>query len=285
MFGTILALLVRIISNPVANFVQKLLSVKHSSVLINAYSYGFLTLFFLYPALKNYSWGSYGGEYWLLVCFAGLLCTSGTICLIKALQYGEMSILGPINSYKCVVGLVLAAVFLGEIPTVAELWGVLLIIYGSWYIFDTIENGGIINVIKRKDILLRFVALILTGGEAVVIKKIILMSSAPQAFILWCFTGFLFSLFLLGVFKIKPVRFSGKDILLTLAIAVCLGAMQLSTNIVFQRMNVGLSLALFQLSGIIAVIFGWKVFGERNIRKKLLGVLIMLVGSSLILIK
>lgn len=102
---------------------------------------------------------------------------------------------------------------------------------------------------------------------------------------MWCFTGFLFSLFLLGVFKIKPVRFSGKDILLTLAIAVSLGAMQLSTNIVFQRMNVGLSLALFQLSGIIAVIFGWKVFGERNIRKKLLGVLIMLVGSSLILIK
>ena len=285
MFGTILALLVRIISNPVANFVQKLLSVKHSSILINAYSYGFLTLFCLYPAITSYSWNSYGCEYWALACFAGLLCTSGTICLIKALQYGEMSILGPINSYKCVVGLGLAALFLGEIPTIIELLGVLLIIYGSWYIFDTIENGGIINVIRRKDILLSFVALILTGGEAVVIKKIILMSSAPQAFILWCFTGFLFSLFLLGVFKIKPVRFLGKDILLTLAIAVCLGAMQLSTNIVFQRMNVGLSLALFQLSGIIAVIFGWRVFGERNIRKKLLGVLIMLVGSSLILIK
>ena len=109
MFGTILALLVRIISNPVANFVQKLLSAKHSSILINTYSYGFLTLFCLYPAITSYSWNSYGCEYWALACFAGLLCTSGTICLIKALQYGEMSILGPINSYKCVVGLGLAA--------------------------------------------------------------------------------------------------------------------------------------------------------------------------------
>lgn len=285
MFGTILTLLARIISNPVANFVQKLLSVKHSSILINAYSYGFLTLFCLYPAITSYSWNSYGCEYWALACFAGLLCTSGTICLIKALQYGEMSILGPINSYKCVVGLVLAAVFLGEIPTIIELLGVLLIIYGSWYIFDTIENGRILNIIKRKDILLRFAALILTGGEAVVIKKIILMSSAPQAFILWCFTGFIFSIALLCVFRIKLVKLSKKDILLTLAIAVCLGAMQLSTNIVFQRMNVGLALALFQLSGIIAVFFGWKVFGEQNIKKKLLGVLIMIIGSSFILIK
>lgn len=285
MIGTILALLVRIISNPVANFVQKILSVKHSSILINTYSYGFLTLFCLYPALSTYSWNSYNCEYWSLAAFAGFLCTSGTICLIKALQYGEMSVLGPINSYKCVVGLVLAGICLKEIPTIIELLGVILIIYGSWYIFDTIENGRILNIFKRKDILLRFAALILTGGEAVVIKKIILMSSAPQAFILWCFSGFIFSLILLGIFKIKPAKFSNKDICLTFIIAICLGLMQLSTNIVFQRMNVGLSLALFQLSGIIALFFGWKVFGEENIKRKLLGILIMLIGSSLILIK
>ena len=67
-------------------------------------------------------------------------------------------------------------------------------------------------------------------------------------------------------------------------IAVCLGLMQFSTNIVFEKLDVGLSLALFQLSSIVAIIFGYKVFKESNVIKKLIGAVIMIVGSCLILL-
>lgn len=284
MFGTILALMVRIISNPLANSLQKILSERHSAILINCYSYAFLSLFCIFPAVK-YSWTGLDFDFWGLVCLAGILCTAGSVCLIKALQCGEISILGPINSYKCVVGLVFAFVLLGEIPTIAELIGLILIIYGSGFIANTIREGGILTVLKRKDIILRFTALFFTGCEAVILKKIILLSSVTQSFVLWCFSGFIFSLVLMFIFRIKPVLFSSKDIFYTIGISFCLGLMQLSTNMIFERMNVGIALALFQLSGVLAVIFGWKVFREANIRQKLTGVLIMILGSTFILVK
>ena len=278
MFVTVLALFVRILSNPFANSLQKVLSAQYSAILINLYSYAFLSVFCIYPAVTFYSWGNYDLIFWGYVCLAGILCTLGSVCLIKALQYGEMS-------YKCVVGLVLAMVLLGEIPSAIEVLGVLLIIAGSWYIFDTVDGGFKLSVFKRKDIILRFAALLCTGCEAVILKKIILMSSVTESFILWCFSGLVFSIFMLIGFKIKFIKLSPKSLFYTFLIALGLGLMQLSTNIVFERLDVGLSLALFQLSSIVSVIFGWKFFCEKSIKKKLLGALIMIIGSCFILIR
>lgn len=283
MFATVIALLARIISNPAANMVQKLLAQNHSAILINVYSYLFLSLFCIYPASTN-NWGIHGYNYWMYVILSGILCTLGSVCLIKALQYGEMSVLGPINSYKCIVGLVLGFVLLGEIPTLSGFTGMILIIFGSRYIFDTVKEGFSFKLFKRKDIILRLCALFFTGCEAVILKKIILMSSVGESFILWCFSAFIFSILLMPVFKIKFKIFDKKDIVLTLLIALSLGIMQLSTNFLFQRMNVGLSLALFQLSSIVAVVFGYKIFHEQNFIKKLTGSAIMIAGSCLILL-
>lgn len=283
MLTTIIALCLRITSNPAANAVQKALSKKHSATMINLYVFGFLSLFCIIPASLN-NWSSYTLEYWNYVLLAGCLCTLGSICLIKALQYGEMSILGPINSYKCLVGLLFGYSLLGEIPSIRGIIGTLLIIFGSWFIFDTVKTDGFFKILFRKDIFLRFCALFFTGCEAVVLKKIILLSSPKESLILWCFSGFIFTLLLAILFKVKIKKISKKDTFLTLLIAVCLGIMQYSTNIVFEKINVGLSLALFQLSGIISILFGYFIFKEHRLRKKLLGTVIMIAGSCLILL-
>ncbi len=283
MLTNIIALCLRITSNPAANAVQKALSKKHSATMINLYVFGFLSLFCIIPASLN-NWSSYTLEYWNYVLLAGCLCTLGSICLIKALQYGEMSILGPINSYKCLVGLLFGYILLGEIPSIRGIIGTLLIIFGSWFIFDTVKTDGFFKILFRKDIFLRFCALFFTGCEAVVLKKIILLSSPKESLILWCFSGFIFTLLLAILFKVKIKKISKKDTFLTLLIAVCLGIMQYSTNIVFEKINVGLSLALFQLSGIISILFGYFIFKEHRLRKKLLGTVIMIAGSCLILL-
>lgn len=283
MLTAIVALFVRVLSNPVANLLQKFSVKENSSLLVNFYSFLFLSIACLYPAVIN-NWAGYGFQYWIYVLVAGLLCTLGSICLIKALQIGEMSVLGPINSYKCLVGLALAWVLLGEIPTVVSFLGVLFIIFGSWFIFDTVDGGLKPSLFLRKDILLRFCALLFTGCEAVVLKKIILMSSVGESFMLWCFSGFVFSMILMLVFKNKFQVISRKNILCCLGIAICLGLMQYSTNLVFERIDVGLSLALFQLSGIVSVFFGYKIFREKHLYKKLFGSVVMILGSCLILI-
>ena len=285
MLTTICALIFRIFSNPIANMLQKSLSERHSAVLINLYSYGLLSLVCAGSlCFADYNLISYGLDFWGYVLVAGFLCTLGTVCLIKALQCGELSVLGPINSYKCLVGLLFGFVILGEVPNAISILGVLLIICGSWFIFDTVQEGFSFKLFKRKDIILRFCALFLTGAEAAVLKKIILMSSPEESFILWCFSGFVFSALLMILFKKKIQSFFKKYLFAILIIAICLGLMQYSTNLVFKRLDVGLSLALFQLSSIVAIVFGYKVFKESNIVKKLIGAIIMIVGSCLILL-
>ena len=74
------------------------------------------------------------------------------------------------------------------------------------------------------------------------------------------------------------------DYIKCLEIAIFLGLMQLSTNYVFQHMNVGLSLALFQLSSIVAVALGYKMFGEKDFIKKIIGTAIMIAGSCMIIL-
>src|SRR5574344_1421224 len=283
MFFTINALILRIFFNPMANAFQKGLSEKYSSVTINFYTYLFMSVFCIIPAL-HVNWSLYGFHFWCYVFLAGLFCCVGTICLIKALQIGELSVLGPINSYKCIVGLISAFILLGEVPSLSGFLGLILIVFGSWFIFDAVQEKFSLKIFLRKDILLRLFALILSGTEAAILKKIILISSFKISFILWAFTGLVFSFLMMILmrrrfFVIEKIDYS-KIFLVTISLTI----MQLSTNYVFKFIDVGLSLALFQLSSLITLFLGYRYFNEKNIIKKLIGTLIMIFGSALILI-
>ena len=284
MISAVLALILRIISNPFANFLQKKLATSYSSIMINCYVYFVLficSVFYLIVSSTNIF--NYNCYYWFLVLSSGLLCTLGSISLIKALELGEMSVLAPINSYKCLVGLFGGIIFLGEFPLLKEFLGLVLIIFGSVFVFGTLKDVGKFNLFKRKDIFLRFCALFCSGIEAVILKKIILLSSPILCFCWWCISGFIFSIVLMIIFKKEFKSINNIEILNIFGIAIGLGIMQLSTNIVFKYINVGLSLALFQMSGVIGVMMGYFFFKERNIVKKLIGSIIMIIGSCLII--
>src|SRR5699024_6756878 len=107
MFVSVVALISRILSNPIANFYQQKLTVMESSLTVNFWSYFFMAVLCL-PFIKNNQILGYSGDFYLYVILAGLLCFLGTICLIKALSIGELSVLGPINSYKSIIGLIVA---------------------------------------------------------------------------------------------------------------------------------------------------------------------------------
>jgi len=281
---TIFALFLRIISNPFANAFQKKIAQKNSALVSNFYTYLFLSLICI-PFAIQVQWEMLPVSFWFNAFFAGMLCATGTACLIKALQNGELSVLGPINSYKAIVGLITAFFLLHEIPTIAGLIGMILIIYGSWFVFDTTKEGFSWELFKRKDILLRFAALIFTGIEAAFLKKAIILSSPVISFYLWCFTGALFAFLLAVIFKKKFEPVKKEFVHQYLIVALGLMTMQLSTNFVFNRMNVGFALALFQLSTLVNLFLGYKMFHETDMKKKIIGTLIMILGSVLILLK
>lgn len=271
------ALILRIVSNPFANLFQKKLARVESSFGINFYSSLFMAALSL-PLIFLIDFGAFGAEFYFFVLLSGFLCFMGTICLIKALSLGEMSVLGPINSYKSVVGLVFAFLFLGETPSLRALSGFLLIICASFLFLD--EEG---KFILNKSVALRFLALFFTGIEAVILKRIIILSSPYAALFFWVLSGLFFSFIFALVFGKQKLK-SKKSLLPCFYIAFLLIIMQLSTNFVFKHLDVGLSLSLFQLSSVVSLFLGFKILGEKGVIKKSMGTFLMLLGSVLILL-
>ncbi len=283
-----LAVLLRIISNPLGNVFQKQLTANGiHPLLVNFLTYFSLSVICLIiaafidlPTLPR--------DFWVFAVLGGMAGALGNGFLIKALQYGELSVLGPVNSYKSVVGIIGGIILLGEFPNLWGLAGIALIIWGSYFVLDTTKERFSFALLKRSDIQFRLWAMILTAVEAVFVKKVIIASSTTIAFMGWCIFGGLFS-FILLLLSIRDIKkevkqigtsYTGKFALLIL----CMGTMQITTNYTFEHMDVGYSLSLFQLSTIASVLLGYRFFREGDIRKKVIGSVIMLAGSVIIIL-
>lgn len=288
MLVTTISLLLRILSNPIGNVFQKKLTEQNNHpLLVNLLTFSILGILCIVPALQQ-DWGQVSYLSWYYGVIAGIFGAVGNGFLVKALQGGYLSILGPINSYKSVVGILIGIVFLHEIPSIWGIIGIALIIYGSYFVLDTMKERFSWSLLKNKEIQYRIWAMILTAIEAVFIKKVILYSSTTVSFIFWCWFGAFFSFVLLFFFKvrlIKEIKQVKLHHLLTYGFLVLsIGTMQYTTNHVFSHMNVGYALALFQLSTIISIFLGYRIFKEQNIKKKLLGAVIMIAGSVVIIL-
>ncbi len=282
------AVILRIFSNSLGNVYQKKLTNKGCNpYVINFVTYLLLSLSCL-PLMFQTGLFKSDLHFWLYALIIGLLGSLGNGFLVKALEFGDLSVLGPINSYKAVVGLILGMILLKEMPNLYGMAGMVLIILGSFFVLDSPKNRFSLKVFKRKDLQYRFLALIFCAAEAVYLKKIILISDITSAFVIWCLFGFLFSSVILFFkkidYKFELSVMKTRAALFFVNISVFAGVMQFTTNYVFSHMNVSYALALFQLSSIVSIILGYKIFKEENIMKKLIGAVIMILGAMLIIL-
>lgn len=233
-------------------------------------------------------WPPLSTTFWLYSILGGIAGALGNGFLVKALQTGDLSVLGPINAYKSVVGVIAGIFLLREMPNLWGLIGIALIIWGSYFVLDTTEERFSWALLKRSEIQYRIGALVLTAIEAVFIKKIILATSTTIAFFSWCWFGALFSFLLVFIYRLPVKTEIGKlgpaNISSYLLLVACIGVMQYSTNYTLNHMPVGYALSLFQLSTIVSVLLGHRIFNESDIRKKLIGSLIMIAGSVMIIL-
>lgn len=283
----VLAVLLRIVSNPLGNVFQKQLTTKgHHPLLVNFLTYLLLSIACIFIAVRM-NWSALPYDFWLYSVLGGVAGGIGNGFLVKALQKGDLSVLGPINAYKSVVGLIVAIILLHEIPGVFGLSGVALIIYGSYFVLDTTEDRFTWALLKRPEIQFRLWAMVLTAIEAVFAKKVILASSTAVAFLSWSWFGMVFAFLFLLMNRVNVKtglrKLSGNDISKFIYLVICIGVMQIATNYALQEIEVGYVLAFFQLSIIVSVLLGHRIFNEQDIRKKLIGSVIMIVGSVVII--
>jgi drug/metabolite transporter (DMT)-like permease len=201
-------------------------------------------------------------------------------------------VLGPINAWKSVVSLVAAAFILGEWPTLAGSAGILLIVAGGFFIADPAADQGKVHafsqILRNRGVQLRLVALVLSAIEAVFLKRALHHAPALTAFVAWSFLCLPIAIAATAVFlrgQLRPQTAKlGPNLRTLAALTLTTGLMQLTSLLTFERLLVGYSLALFQLSSLLSVLLGHHFFQEQHLRRRLLGAGIMSAGAALIIV-
>jgi drug/metabolite transporter (DMT)-like permease len=282
-----LAVFIRIVSNSISNVFQKQLTTRQNPFFVNLLSYGILSVVSLF-LVYDFPVHNISNSFWLYSLIGGMMGAIGNGFIIKALESGQLSVLGPINAYKSIVGMIFAFILIGEMPNLWGFIGVLFIIFGSYLVLDNGNEKLSWKIFKQPAIQYRIMALFLTGIQAVTDKQVILHSNLKYAFAGWCIFGFIFSipLFFINGLTIKSQmkQLTGSMLIKYFFLAASIGTMVICTNYVFKNMQVGTALALFQISILVTVFFGHHFFKELGLVKKLIGASIMVAGSILIIL-
>jgi drug/metabolite transporter (DMT)-like permease len=169
MFTTLVVAL-RIVANPLANVFQKRLvqGAIHPLVVIGT-THALLTVIVL-PFVARVAWHALAPAFWGNMALCALLAVAGNVLLVAALHRTDLSLLGPINAYKAVLSLALAAVVLGEVPSAFGMFGVLLIVLGSVLVVDRAPGQQRVHAFARlfgdRGVQLRLAALVCSATEA-----------------------------------------------------------------------------------------------------------------------
>ncbi|MFD2938198.1 EamA family transporter [Spirosoma flavum] len=290
---TSFAILVRILANPLSNVFQKQLTQRSANPLfVISATYGILMLVCLafWPQLR------FTGllfEFWQSMLISSLFAMFGNVFLVKAMHTGDLSVLGPINAYKAIVGMLIGVFLLNEIPGWWGLTGVLLIVAGSYIVLNDKQQRKEISLqsekvglFRRPEVKLRLAALVFSAIDGAFLKKAIILSTPTIAFFYWCAIGF--GLTLIWISLTMRTTWRAQTTLLVsqkttyLALCATVGVTQMASNVVLADMPVGYALALFQTSALVSVLFGYQFFNEQGILRKLIGAGVMVAGAVLI---
>jgi drug/metabolite transporter (DMT)-like permease len=245
----------RIIANPLSNVFQKVLTGRAADPLfVICATHGLLSLVCL-PAVLFYRPPARAG-FWVDMTVCALLAVAGNVLIVRA--------------------------------------GIALIVTGSYALTDRPvhgnsggSHGGFARLLRDRGVQYRLAALVLSAVEAVFLKRAVLASSPPTAFVLWAVLGFIISLAAAAVVLTGPrlrhelaVLRSNRPPYLLLGLTT--GVMQFCTLATFTGLQVGYALALFQTSTLLTVILGHKVFNEGQFLRRMAGAAVMVAGAILI---
>jgi drug/metabolite transporter (DMT)-like permease len=280
-----ITILVRILLLPSINVFQKKLTQNgFNSLFIMSFMYLLLSILSCVLFLINRT-ATIQPQFWPAIAVAGMLDALGNIFLVQSLKYTDLSVFGPLNAFKPVISLVIGIFILQEIPNGKGIIGILIILMGS--IFLTYDGTGKKSQLLSRGVLYRFLCIACSATAAIYSKKAIQCSNAEITLFYWSLAGLPVLLIPLYTRYKDTLREDigklKKQLVLGIPLVICFFLMQYLTLLTFKNYFVGYTLAAFQLSSILSVLYGYGFFKEKNIRRKIISSGIMIIGTTILL--
>lgn len=219
---------------------------------------------------------------------AVVIGSAGAIFAYRGIRISDVSLVNPISSFNPIFTAIISFLFLGEKLDNGGVIGILLVVFGAYLLNLSKSKKGVFEpfmaLAKHKGVQLSFLAYFLWAITPT-LEKTAILHTTPQVPPFASFVGMVGSIV---VFTPFVVRFSARPIRLIkknlgfFILAGALGGIGLaSAFIAFSLTNLGFATAIFKLSMLFTVIFG-RLFFKEDIKDRLIGSLIMLVGVYLL---
>ncbi len=299
LLSIILATLGRISGSCLASVVQKRLYLAGvSSTAIVAISMSLVAGMALFLSPPRFaSLIALPAAFWTCMVASSLLDTIGNVLLVRSVGAGELSVVGPLNSYKPLIATVLGVILFHDNPSLLGVVGMVLILIGSWLLLhESNSTGAATSRHAKQAIAIRFGSIVFTSVASLFLKSAIEQSSIWLAFQFWAalsstIAWLIFSLrttssklsrITIAESKVRTTQASLSFEFLLLSLSLLI--MQSLTVWLFAQMPVGYALALFQLASLVQVGLGKKLFSEQHTTQKLIAATVMTAGAILVLL-
>ena len=233
-----------------------------------------------FPTLKNLS-----AKTILFLVLSGLSTGASWLCYFRALQKGNINKVVPIDKSSTVLTIILATIFLGESITLYKTLGVIAIGLGTLMMIEkkdtenkTEEKGWLFYAILSAVFASLTSILGKVGIEGVesnlgtAIRTVVVI---VMSFVMVSVTG-----------KVKDIkRIDKKELAFILLSGLSTGASWLFYYRALQDGEASIVVPIDKLSILVTIAFSYFVFKEKLGKKALIGLILIVVGTLVLLIK
>ena len=233
-----------------------------------------------FPTLKNLS-----AKTILFLVLSGLSTGASWLCYFRALQKGNINKVVPIDKSSTVLTIILATIFLGESITLYKTLGIIAIGLGTLMMIEkkdtenkTEEKGWLFYAILSA-VFASLTSILgkvgIEGVESNLGTSIRTVVVIVMSFVMVSVTG-----------KVKDIkRIDKKELVFILLSGISTGASWLFYYRALQDGEASIVVPIDKLSILVTIAFSYFVFKEKLGKKALIGLILIVVGTLVLLIK
>ena len=248
----------------------------------------FFSLVLLLPAtILTNSFQSVDTTFWVAVVLNAILNTFIVLLFFKAIKNSPLSLALPIVTLTPVFLLITSPLIVGEYPTPMGVLGILITVFGSYVLNISKRKHGFLEpfriIVKHKGTRMMLIVAFLWSITSN-LDKIGIVHSNPYLFslIVTCFILLFTTMLLFWKGRSIPTILKHSSALAPIGLAT--GLSGLCQMIAISMTIVPNVIAIKRTSSVFGVMWGRIVFHEKNIKERLLGSAIMVLGVVFIVL-
>jgi drug/metabolite transporter (DMT)-like permease len=259
---------------------------KNRSAILLAWIREAYALPFLLPILLFIEIPMLDHIFWVSIISLVLLDLLTTILYMKAIQIAPLSLTIPYQGLTPIFLLIFPTIFLGETLSLLGIIGVIVISIGAYTLqIDRVKYGFFepwLAIFKNRGSLYMFVVAVLYAVTAT-LGKLAIQHSSPLFM-----TIVYFSLLTIGFTPLVILSCKGNLKQLFshpsgyFRIGISMAIMAITHFTAISMIQVAYMISIKRLSLLFAILYGWWWFKEENIKERILGGIIILVGATCI---